>query len=447
MTERDAGKPSREPEGGQSPSWTVRAAGSAFFILALAVAALTVRFFTRTERAPAEAAPQHDHMAMSGAASPEARPVMLSPEDARRIGVTFAVASLETVPRDVRAAGELVVDETRVRTIASRVDGWVERLHADFVGRDVRAGDPLLEIYAPALVAAQEELLLARRLATRVDSGVAASTSGVADLVEAARARLRAWDVPESVIHDVEVTGQAKRTLTIRAPASGVVVDKQVLAGQSIAAGQNLLRVADLSTVWLEADVFEQDLNAVRIGMPVVVDIRALPGEERTGHVTFIAPTLDAATRTARLRIELSNRKRDLKPGMFASIRFGAPSRGDIISVPRSAVLSTGERSIVFVKRSDGMLEPRVVVIGGSNDERTQVLRGLAVGETVVASATFLVDAESNLGTALGGMGDMPGMDLTKPAPAPASPPALAPETPKKRSSSGAAEHPPRGRE
>jgi Cu(I)/Ag(I) efflux system membrane fusion protein len=397
--------------------WQRTAVGATAFLLVLAGAVATVRYFTKpTIRSAADsAATSHDHAAAAAGSRPESQPVMLSPTDARRIGVTFAVASLDPVRHEVRAVGELVVDETRVRNIAPKLDGWVEQLYVDYTGREVRAGEPLLSIYSPGLVAAQEELLLAKRLAGRVSAGTADAVSGAADLIESARRRLRAWDVPDEEIRRLEDTGQVQRTVTLRAPASGVVIDKQVVAGQSIVSGQSLFRVADLSSVWLDAEVFEQDLSAVRLGMPVIAEMRALPGGERPGLVTYVAPMLNPATRTAGIRVQLSNAKRDLKPGMFATVRFSAPSQPGVISVPRSAVLSTGERSIVFVKRPDGMLEPRLVSLGVANDERMQVLRGIAVGDTVVSSATFLVDAESSLGSALGGMGDMPGMDLAKP--------------------------------
>lgn len=418
MTIHDAGPDHHARSGATSErAWQRTAIGATAFAVVLALAVASVRYFTRPVAGTVEEPPasSHDHAAMAAEASGETQPVMLSATDARRIGVTFAVASLEPVTHEVRAVGELVVDETRIHSVAPKLDGWIEQLYVDYLGREVRAGEPMFSVYSPALVAAEEELLLARRLAGRVRAGTPDAVSGATDLVESARQRLRAWDVSDADIASVEEAGRALRTVTVRAPASGVVVDKQVVAGQSIASGQTLFRIADLSSLWLDAEVFEQDLSAVRLGMQVTAEMRALPGVERPGRVTFVAPMLDPSTRTARIRVQLPNTRRDLKPGMFATVRFSAPSQSGLVSVPRSAVLSTGERSIVFVKRSDGMLEPRLVSLGVASDDRMQVLRGLAVGDTVVSSATFLVDAESSLGTALGGMGDMPGMDLAKP--------------------------------
>jgi len=197
-----------------------------------------------------------------------------------------------------------------------------------------------------------------------------------------------------------------------------------VLAGQKIMAGDALYRVADLSTVWVEGEVFEQDLANVREGQGVRAELQALPGERRTGRIAYVYPTLNPETRTVRVRVVLPNHDLRLKPGMYATLRITAGARDAVLTVPRSAVLSTGERSIVFVRGANGQLAPREVSIGASNDERVEILRGVRAGETVVASATFLVDAESNLGTALGGMGDMPGMELTTP-PKPLDAPAL----------------------
>jgi Cu(I)/Ag(I) efflux system membrane fusion protein len=237
--------------------------------------------------------------------------------------------------------------------------------------------------------------------------------------LRSARRRLAYWDIPEREIAEIERTGEVRRTLTLRAPVGGVVVEKLVLSGQRIMAGETLYRVADLSVVWVEGEVFEQDLAAVRTGLSVTAEFESFPGERWSGRITYIYPTLNPDTRTARVRVELPNPGRRLKPGMYATFLFTSPRRDDALSVPRSAVLSTGERSLVFVRREDGRLEPRTVRVGSAAGDRVEVLAGLTAGETIVASATFLIDAESNLGTALGGMGNMPGMDMTSPTPAP----------------------------
>jgi RND family efflux transporter MFP subunit len=199
-----------------------------------------------------------------------------------------------------------------------------------------------------------------------------------------------------------------------------MVLEKSVVDGQRIMAGDIVYRIADLSTIWLEGDVFEQDLAAARVGQPVSAEFPALPGESRTGRIAYVYPTLDPETRTGRVRVALANPGLVLKPGMYATMRFATAGDRPVLSVPRSAVLSTGERNLVFLHRPDGMFAPTDVVLGAETEDRIEVRSGLRAGDEVVASATFLLDAESNLGTLLGGMGDMPGMDMTAPATPPA---------------------------
>jgi Cu(I)/Ag(I) efflux system membrane fusion protein len=341
--------------------------------------------------------------------------VHLSAEAARRIGVTFAVVTLGPVTREVRTVAQVTYDETRVSVVAPKVDGWVERLRVNSTGQPVRRGEPLFDLYSPMVLTAEQELLLARGLSAEVADGGEDARNGAATLVEAARRRLLAWDIAPGDIEAVEQSGEVGRTVTLRAPVSGIVVEKPVLDGQRIMAGEIVYRIADLSHVWLEGEVFEQDLPAAKIGQPVTAEFAALPGTSRAGRIDYVYPTLDPVTRTARIRIELTNPELRLKPGMYATVRFTDRS-GPLLSVPRSAVLSTGERTLAFLKRPDGAFEPRSVTVGRATDDRLEILKGLTEGDTVVASATFLVDAESNLGTSLGGMGDMPGMDIRPPA-------------------------------
>ena len=344
-----------------------------------------------------------------------AKAVMLSASDARRIGVTYATASEGPLTKEVRTVGQVMVDETRVRTIAPKIDGWVERLIVNATGQYVSAGQPLLTIYSPMLVSTQEEFVLAAHLQSDLSSASSDARRNAEELLMSARRRLAYWDIPESEIAGIERTGNVSKTLTLRAPTSGYVLEKNVLGGQKIMAGDALFKVADLSDVWIEGQVFEQDLAGVRVGQVVHADFQALPGEHRMGRIAYIYPTLDPESRTARVRVVMPNGGMTLKPGMYATIRIVGNERATVLSVPRSAVLSTGERSIVFVHAANGSLVPREVSLGRTNDERVEILRGLTAGESVVASATFLVDAESNLGTALGGMGNMPGMDIKTP--------------------------------
>jgi len=300
-------------------------------------------------------------------------------------------------------------------SISPKIEGWVDRLLVNATGEAVTAGQPLLTVYSPMLVTAQEELLLAKKFAGDVSAASGDARQRADDLLASARRRLSNWDVPDSVIADIERTGVVRRTMTIRSTAGGFVLEKNVLPGQKIMPGDALYRIADLGTVWAEGEVFEQDLSNVAVGQGVRAEFQAFPAAPREGRIAYIYPTLNQETRTARVRVVLPNAGLELKPGMYATIRIAGIERRNVLTVPRSAVLSTGERSIVFVHDSSGRLLAREVAVGTSNDERIEILRGLTAGESVVSSATFLVDAESNLGTALGGMGNMPGMEMTSP--------------------------------
>ena len=386
----------------------------ALYALVVAVTVVGVYFATRREGAAAPVQAGHAHGGGAGGGT-AAKPVMLSPQDERRIGVTYATAEIGPLSREVRTVGQVTFDETRVRTISPKVDGWIEELYVNATGQLVAPGQPLLSIYSPMLVSAQEELLLAKRLQGDVSAASSDARQNASDLLASARRRLAYLDIPASEIEEIERTGQVHKTLTLRASAGGFVLDKNVLAGQKIMAGDALYKVADLGTVWIEGEVFEQDIADVRVGQMVHADFAALPGEHRLGRISYVYPTLDPQTRTVRVRVVLPNRGGQLKPGMYATIRIVGTARANVLTVPRSAVLATGERSIIFVRDSMGMLIPREVAVGASNDDRIEILQGLSAGETVVSSATFLVDAESNLGTALGGMGNMPGMDMTSP--------------------------------
>ena len=377
------------------------------------VVAILVAYLATRNRADANDAAGHQHGAAPAAAT--AQPVMLTADQAQRIGVTYAVASFAALTREIRTVGQVTYDETRVKAVSLKIDGWVEQLYVNFTGQLIGQGTPLLAIYSPMLVTAQEELLLAKRLETDVAGGGSEARANASSLLSSSRRRLAYWDVPTEDIARIEQSGQVQRTLTLRSPVSGFVVEKNVLQGTRVMAGEPLYRIADLSTVWVEGEVFERDLPSVRLGQQVQADIEALAGRTRSGRITYVYPTLNPETRTVRIRVELPNPGLRLKPGMYATLRWNGTGTSTL-TVPRTAVVATGQRNLVFVKRSDGMLDPRIVDVGGSTSDRVEILRGLSVGDTVVKSATFLVDAESNLSTLLGGMGNMPGMDMTAPA-------------------------------
>jgi Cu(I)/Ag(I) efflux system membrane fusion protein len=379
-------------------------------ILAIVVAAFATR---RPE--PPEQETAHQHGVPSGVAAGTSRTVMLSDDAARRIGVTYAAVTEEAIAPDVRVAGQIAFDETRVNIITSRVEGWVEQLYADATGQLIRNGSAILTLYSPMVVAAQEELLLAKRLVAETAAADSATRVRSESMVAAARNRLTAWDVSAPDMARVESERRAGRTFTLRSPASGFIIEKNVVQGQRVMAGDALYRIVDLSRVWLEGEVYEQDLTRVRAGQRVNAELAAMPGASFGGRVEYVSPVLAPETRTARIRVALSNPDYRLKPGMVATLTLKGRASALALTVPRAAILSTGSRNLVFLKRADGMLEPRLVALGVTTNDRVVVLSGLARGDSVVASATFLVDAESSLAMALGGMGDMPGMDIAAP--------------------------------
>ena len=374
-------------------------------IIGVALAAVAIVVVRGDDDVRPDAAPQeHDHAAMA-AASGELQPVSLDPEAARRIGVTYATATVGPLSRTIATVGNVTFDETRLANVNPKVDGWVERLYVDFTGAPVRRGQPLLEIYSPMLIAAQEELLLARRLADQAASGGGERATATArELLESARRRLRYWDIDDSAIREIEAAGEARRTIVLHSPASGVVVEKSVVEGARVMPGMDLYRIADLSRVWVEGEIFEKDLSLVEVGQRAHVTFEAYPGEVFPATVTYVYPTVSLEARTGRIRIELANPDLRLKPGMYAKLELTAEADRPALMIPRSAVHFTGERAIVFVRGEAGALTPREITTGLTAGPDIEVLVGLAEGDVVVSSANFLIDAEANMGSSMAGM-------------------------------------------
>jgi Cu(I)/Ag(I) efflux system membrane fusion protein len=330
--------------------------------------------------------------------------VSLSADQIRSFGVTFGTVELRELEPTIRGTAVVALDETGVAQVTTKVSGFVERLYVDFTGQAVRRGQALYALYSAELVAAQEELLAAARLP--VASGTTAVPglpSAEADLLAAAERRLRLWDVSEGQIAELLRRDAAKRTLTFYSPVAGVVLEKQVVEGQAVDTGEPLYTIADLTTVWVEADLREGDAGAVATGARAEVDFRAYPGRPLTGRVTFIAPTLERESRALRARIEVPNPDGRLRPGMYGTARIRVPGRRTL-TVPATAVVRTGERSLVFVDLLRGRLAPREVETGRSAGGFTEVLAGLEVGQRVVTSAQFLLESESNLSDIMRGM-------------------------------------------
>jgi len=326
-------------------------------------------------------------MRMAGAA------MRVTARQASLVGVSYAIVRSAELDRTVRAVATVVPDESRMGIVNARVSGWIEKLYADETGRRVEAGDALFELYAPDLISAQEELLLATGLNELPDAG---------SLVEAARRRMALWGISDSLITEIERAGEARRTLTIFSPFTGHILEKHVIEGQHIEAGETLYRIADLTNVWIEPEIFEQDIAMVAVGQPVEIVFDAIPGRIYQGRVAFIYPTLDPATRTLRVRVEMPNPDGDIRPMMYATVRMRTHSPRGMI-VPLTSVLPTGDRDLAFIVRG-GAIHPVEVTVGLRGDSTLLVTDGLTPGDTVVASATFLFDSESNLAAAMAGI-------------------------------------------
>ncbi len=363
------------------------------------------------DHADHEPATQDDH---AGHEMPmEDEVVEISDAMAQRLGVTFARAERGGLHRDLRAPGEIVRDETRLSTVSFRFGGWVEALHVNFTGRAVEAGEPLLDVYSPELVAAQEDLLSALRLADDLEGSRApGSAERGANVVDAARERLRLWAMPEEEIRALEESGAVREVVTLRAPTTGYVVEREIQTGERFESGAPLLRIAAQDRVWLESEVHERDLRFLGVGDHMEVKVDAWPGEMIEGRVTWISPEMDRERRTVRFRVELPNPEGRLRPGMFGVATTHLMMASDGVTVPRDAVHHTGTRSVVFVRTGEGRFEIREVETGASAGDRVEILSGVEEGEQVVARAGFVLDADSRLMEAMTGMDhDMPGMD------------------------------------
>lgn len=324
--------------------------------------------------------------------------VKIDPERQQLIGLRTAVVAEGPVSGEVRALGRVVVDETRVRRVNVKVEGFVEKLFVDFVGQPVAKGKALFSLYSPEFVSAQREYLLALKTEKALAGGSLQGSGG--DLLDAARRRLALWDVPTEAIAHLEKTGEVERALTLRSPISGVVTVKNVVEGARITPADIPFEVTDLSRVWVQTDIYEAELGRVKVGMPSELTFQTFPGRTFKGRVAFIDPTLDPKTRTGRARLEVPNPHGELKPEMFGEVLLKGQGRRGLI-IPLDAVLDAGTYKVVFVAQGDGRFEPRVVTTGTTVGERIEIRSGLAAGEEVVVRANFLVDSESRLKAAL----------------------------------------------
>jgi Cu(I)/Ag(I) efflux system membrane fusion protein len=378
-------------------------------LLVAATAALTV--WRRSQLPPAgiasragDAAPaataggdMNGMQGTSGMSMSSDRTVQLTANQLRHFGVTFGSVEERMLESSVRTVGTVTVDETKLADVTPRFGGYVERLYVDETGQTVRKGQPLMEIYSPELVAAEQELLVAERLQQSIgESSVPGVPASSTDLVAAAKRRFALWGISDAQIEKILRSGEVQRTLTLYAPASGIVLEKRVVQGQAIEPGEMLYRIADLGEVWVDVALREQDAGAVRAGSRAAIELASYPGRSLEGRVSYVYPMLDSVARTVRARVEVPNAEGLLKPGMYATVTLTTPARR-ALTVPSSAVLETGERTLVFMDMGGGRLMPMDVVTGRTAGEYTEVLSGLEPGQRVVTSAQYLLDSESNL--------------------------------------------------
>ena len=329
--------------------------------------------------------------------------VVLPPDKVQALGVRTELLHRALLTSVVRASGTVEVDETRQYVIAPRFEGWVEKLYANQTGMRVRAGQPLLSVYSPQLAAAQKEYQLADATARKLAQSDPASAASMARLRDASRARLRNWEISDAQLARLG-RDAGTDTLVLTSPANAIVIEKPIIQGARFEAGETILRLADLSTVWVVAKVPVAQAAGIATGQPARFESVALPGQSFRGEVTFVQPVVDVETRTVDIRVALPNRDGELRPGLFGTVLLEQPSTQPALSISRSAVLDTGTRQIVLVQTAPGRFAPREVTLGRRGGDRIEVLKGLAVGETVVVSANFLIDAESNLQSALQGL-------------------------------------------
>jgi Cu(I)/Ag(I) efflux system membrane fusion protein len=355
--------------------------------------------------------PKKDAMGMDyvpvfegGEDASDGKQIILGIEKVQKLGVKSEAATLRMLDKTIRAVGRIEIDERRTYTIAPKFEGWVERLYVNTSGQSVSKGQPLFDVYSPELISAQREYALATQGETSLKEADDDAKNSMKQLAAASLARLRNWGIADDQIKQLAY-GEAKRSLTFFAPVSGIVLEKKAVQGMRFMPGEMLYQIADLSSVWVMAEVAEQDIGSVKAGSVAQVNIAAYPDKHFEGKVDFIYPTLNTATRTVQVRVELANPNGLLKPAMFASMELAVFHGGKVLTVPASAVIDSGIRQIVLVQLTEGRFEPRSVKLGSRSENYVEVLEGIAEGEQVVTSANFLIDAESNLKAALSGMG------------------------------------------
>lgn len=334
--------------------------------------------------------------------------VIISVEKVQKLGVKTEPAAMRVLDKTLRAVGRVEVNEQHIHNIAPKFEGWIERLHVKTTGEPVKKGQALFDVYSPELVSAQREYAIAVQGVAALKDADGDTRQSMQKLADAALQRLKNWDISEEQVKELALSETTRRSLTFDAfhtPVNGIVLEKKAVEGMRFMPGEMLYQIADLSSVWVIADVFEQDIALVKTGARARVKINAYPEKLFEGVITYVYPTLNPATRTVPVRLEIANPGGLLKPAMFAQVEITVADKGEVLTVPVSAVIDSGTRHIALVQLAEGHFEPRAVSLGKRSDNYAEVLGGVAEGEQVVVAANFLIDAESNLKAALGGLG------------------------------------------
>lgn len=391
--------------------------GFGFFVLALALIASGYLWGIRNGAGNRPSGLHADAAASvqgtEGASSHETASglINVSPERQQLVGIRTAVAEVRPLAKKIRTVGTVTYDETKVAQVFSKVEGWIEKLFVNYTGKLVQRSQPLFTLYSPDLVSTQEEYLLALQAKDALaSSSLQEIRLGSASLLDATRRRLSLWDISDEQIEELQKTRKPKTNLAILSPISGFVIKKEAFQGMRVMPDKELYTIADLSTVWVNADIYEFELSQIQVGQKATIALSYFPGRTFTGKVTWIAPVLDENTRTTKVRIEFPNQDFSLKPEMYANVEIDIDA-GRKLAVPDEAVLDSGLRKVVFIDKGEGRFEPRELKLGAKFDSYYEVLSGLTAGERILASASFLLDSESRLKEAMGSMAGMPGME------------------------------------
>jgi len=339
-----------------------------------------------------------------GMASMPPGTVTISPEKQQLIGVRTAKVERQPLAQTVRTTAQLTADETKIAHVHVKVSGYIDKVFVDYVGQLVKKGQPLFTLYSPDLVATQQEYLISKRGERYLGNAPYKEVSaGANSLLAASRDRLKLWDISDEQIRQLDETGEVSKDMTFYSPITGFVTDRKAFPQTSVTPDTELYTVSDLSTVWVNADIFEYEVPYVRVGQRATMELSYYPGRTWTGRVSYIYPTVDPVARTVKVRIQFPNPSFELKPQMFADVQLNI-NYGDKLVVPKEAVLDSGVEQTVFVAHENGMFEPRRITIGPQMNDRVVVLSGLKPGETIVVSGNFLIDSESRLKNAMAGM-------------------------------------------